>query len=228
MDNTCQCCGSKLSFLNPKISITKENGSYLGICAECNKHLDSLKRYSMLRAEEFYEKEKEYFIKLKTNSEESFKEYIEKIFDETETPFFEEEERIEAKKRNLDQLKSKIQSIVISNGFNVEGYNVSKYISVISSESVLGTGLFSELDASFSDFFGSESESFNVKIDSARQIATERLIRKAVDLNANAIIGLSYDYLSIKTNLMAVMVTGTAVSIVPIEIKELYKRNEPS
>lgn len=218
MNNICQCCGRKLSFLNPKVSITKENDFTLEICSECNKHLDSLERYSRLKTEELYQKEKEYFVILKTSSEQSFKEYIEEIFDETKKSFFKEDERIRAQKRNLEQLKSKIQSIIVSNGFNVEGYNISKYISVVSSESVLGTGLFSEIDASFSDFFGSESESFNIKIDSARQIATERLIRKAVDLDANAIIGLSYDYLSIKTNLMAVMVTGTAVNIVPIEI----------
>ena len=120
-----------------------------------------------------------------------------------------ETERIE----HIKQIYEAIKDFKSTTGFNFEGYKIVDYIKVISAETVLGTGFLSEFSASISDFLGTENQSFSDKLESAKDSATKKLTNKAISLNANAIIGIDYDYVNFSSNIIGVIANGTAVKI---------------
>ena len=99
----------------------------------------------------------------------------------------------------------------------LEGYRITRYIEVVSAQTVLGTGFFSELASWMADLFGAESRTLAWKIDQARDSALRKLCAKALDLGADAVIGTSFAYSSNSRSMVSVIVTGTAVNVVPVQ-----------
>lgn len=85
-------------------------------------------------------------------------------------------------------------SILISTTESIEGMKVEKYIDFISTNVVLGTNVFSDFGASFSDFFGGTSDIYQNKLDRIYKTAIDKLKQKAQALGANGIIGLRLDF----------------------------------
>ena len=67
-----------------------------------------------------------------------------------------------------DTLDSKMEELIkkhmVTTGYNFEGYFIKKYITVVQSEVVLGTGFLSEFSASVSDVFGIASATMENKL----------------------------------------------------------------
>lgn len=103
--------------------------------------------------------------------------------------------------------------IKVTTGYNFEGYRITSYNGVISGETVIGTGPFSELSASVSDFFGMHSEAFSSKMRDIKENAIDQLRIRAACLEANAIIGIDFDYITFPNNMIGVSANGTAVVI---------------
>ncbi|MGC4020268.1 MAG: heavy metal-binding domain-containing protein [Muricomes sp.] len=82
----------------------------------------------------------------------------------------------------------------MTTGNSFEGYIIEKYIDVISSAVVLGTGFLSSISVSFSDFTGSRSGSYEKKLKSGEREALEALKERAKSLGGNGIIGIDVDY----------------------------------
>ena len=101
----------------------------------------------------------------------------------------------------------------ITTGFNFDGYRVTKYISVISGNVVLGTGLLSEFIGSINDVLGTTSTPFENKMEKAKEIALEKLINKSATIGGNALIGVDFDFFTLSNNMMAVSANGTSVVI---------------
>ena len=98
--------------------------------------------------------------------------------------------------------------MILTSGYNLEGYDIVSYIGYESARAVIGTGFFSSLDASVSDFFGVRSNMYEDKLDLAEKAAREQLIRKAKHMGGNAIIGIDVDYTTFTADLMGVIVGG--------------------
>lgn len=60
----------------------------------------------------------------------------------------------------LNRKAELLNNFLITTGYQFEGYSINKYYNLINSQVVLGTGIFSEADAKFSDFIGSTSSLF--------------------------------------------------------------------
>lgn len=117
------------------------------------------------------------------------------------------EEEFEERKRNFK----------ITTGYNFEGYNIIEYKGIVSGEVVLGTGFMSEFSASVSDLFGTQSNIFANKMAQAKQGALVNLIKNALLKEANALIGVDFDYITFNNNILGVSANGTAVVIERIE-----------
>ena len=96
---------------------------------------------------------------------------------------------------------------------NFEGYKIIKYLDVISDGVVQGTGFLSELSADWNDFFGTESNTFAGKMIKCREAAINKLKMQALRMHANAIIGIDYDTMTFRNNMIGIMATGTAVIV---------------
>lgn len=53
-----------------------------------------------------------------------------------------------------------IMAVLLTSGYNFEGYKIKKYMGFCSGECVLGTGFFSALNAGVADFLGSNSSMY--------------------------------------------------------------------
>lgn len=97
-------------------------------------------------------------------------------------------------------------------GYNFDGYTITN-ISVISGDTILGTGLVTESALDVINLTGSSSKSVAQKMKVAKKRAYNELIQIARDLGANALIGVDFDYVTLSSNTIGVSANGTAVTI---------------
>ena len=105
--------------------------------------------------------------------------------------------------------------MVLTTGYNFDGYKITSYLNVISAEVVLGTGIFSSLGSQFADLTGTRSGSYERKLESAKENALNELKKQAEFLGGNAIIGIDIDYTTFTSDILGVVANGTAVVIEP-------------
>lgn len=227
MARTCIMCGKKLSILGDSIPI----GKGMELCVKCNRQIETKYIVPMNRSENldtlnnaFQESVNEINNENFTNAEkEALKEFIltrkekneKRIGQETEKKIKEEKDQKEQQERQkiIDQLNQTRKNFKVTTGYNFEGYKIVEYKKVVSGSVVLGTGFLSEFNAGVSDFLGAKSNKFADKIDTAKDAAYDKMVEKAMDADANAIIGIDFDYITFENNMIGVVVNGTAVVI---------------
>lgn len=93
-------------------------------------------------------------------------------------------------------------------------------VGIVTGQSSAGTGVFSEVASSFTDFFGAQSGTINRKLKNGEMMCMNQLRVFAVELGANAIIGVDIDYAEFggDKGIVTVCMTGTAVRLKNIEI----------
>lgn len=96
---------------------------------------------------------------------------------------------------------------------NIEGGTIKKYIDAVCVNTVVGTNVFSDFAASFTDFFGGRSGSYKRKMEAIYEEARSELEAKAARIGANAIIGFRVDFDEISgkdKSMFMVSMSGTA------------------
>lgn len=106
-----------------------------------------------------------------------------------------------------------LHEMQLTTGYNFEGYRITKYLGILSGGVVQGTGFLSELSADVNDLFGTESNTFAEKMMKCREAALEKLKKEAHLKQANAIIGVTFDTMTFRNNMIGILATGTAVVI---------------
>lgn len=112
------------------------------------------------------------------------------------------------------------QRILITTTNSIEGMEIEKYYDLISTNVVLGSNVFSDIGASFSDFFGGTSEIYQNKLERIYKIALDKLKQKAKTLNANGIVGVKIDFDEVSgggKSMFMISVAGMAVKLRSIE-----------
>ncbi|MGI6731449.1 MAG: YbjQ family protein [Anaerovoracaceae bacterium] len=89
-----------------------------------------------------------------------------------------------------DIMKNKI---LITTTNSINGKEIEEYLDIISDRLVVGAGLFSEVFASFTDVFGGRSAKFESRMTELNTQMMNSLKKKANELDADAIVGLSID-----------------------------------
>ena len=103
--------------------------------------------------------------------------------------------------------------LLLTSGFNFEGYKITRYIGFFSGECALGTGFLSSVNAGLADFLGSNSSMYEQKLSKAKSMALSELKELARGNGANAIIGLDVSYTAFSADVIGVIAKGTAVRI---------------
>lgn len=113
-------------------------------------------------------------------------------------------------------------NVLITTTSSIDGRAVEQYRGIVSTRVVTGTGLFSDWAASFSDFFGGRSESYNKQLKSIYDEVMALLADEAKAAGANVILGLRIDHDEISgkgKQMFMVTATGTAARIDNLEIE---------
>ena len=98
---------------------------------------------------------------------------------------------------------------------SIEGKHITKYLGVISSETIIGANVFKDILGGLRDFFGGRSGTYERVLEEAKQYAMAELIQKGQAVGANAIVGIDLDYETVGANgsMLMVSASGTAVVV---------------
>jgi len=108
---------------------------------------------------------------------------------------------------------ARAKSLLLTTGFEFQHRPITEYLDVVTAEVVIGTGLLTEFLGSWADFFGTTSGAFERKLEDAKDAALGKLRARAVQLDADGIIGIDMDYMTIGQNMLMAVASGTAVKL---------------
>lgn len=105
--------------------------------------------------------------------------------------------------------------MIVTTTNNIDGKRVTEYIDIVFGEVVCGVNFFKDFGASLMDIFGGRSKGYEDELLQAREEAIEEMKRRAIDMGADAVIGVKMDYevLGQTNGMLMVTVSGTAVKL---------------
>ena len=103
--------------------------------------------------------------------------------------------------------------MIMSTTTTLDGRPVSKYLGVVTGEAIIGANVFRDLFAAVRDIVGGRSATYERALAEARETAMTEMSQRALELGANAVIGIDLDYevLGQNNGMLMVSVSGTAV-----------------
>ncbi|MBS5129031.1 MAG: putative heavy metal-binding protein [Lachnospiraceae bacterium] len=104
--------------------------------------------------------------------------------------------------------------MIITTTPSVEGRRIVEYRGIVFGEVISGVNFVRDIAASFSNFFGGRSGSYEEELVKARQNALIELEQRAIDRGANAVVGVDIDYEVLGTDNGMLMVTASGTAVV--------------
>ena len=103
--------------------------------------------------------------------------------------------------------------MIITTTPTVEGRTIKEYKGIVSGEVIFGMNFVKDFFASVHDVFGGRSDSYEKSMIEGRQTAQAEMEKRAREMGANAIVGVSYGYETMGANgsMLMVAISGTAV-----------------
>jgi uncharacterized protein YbjQ (UPF0145 family) len=105
--------------------------------------------------------------------------------------------------------------MIITTTPSVEGRKIREYKGIVFGEVISGVNFIKDIAASFSNFFGGRSGSYEEELIQARENAIREMEQRASAMGANAVVGVDIDYevLGADNGMLMVTVSGTAVVV---------------
>src|SRR5699024_2868608 len=103
--------------------------------------------------------------------------------------------------------------MIITTTPSVEGMRIVEYKGIVCGEVISGVNFIRDIAASFTNFLGGRSGSYEDELIQARQNALAEMQERASAMGANAIVGVDIDYevLGADNGMLMVTASGTAV-----------------
>ena len=103
--------------------------------------------------------------------------------------------------------------MIITTTMHVENRPVQEYKGVVFGEVVEGRNFVKDFMSGIRDIVGGRSGSYENSLMNARQAALDEMAKRARDLGANGVIGVSFEYNTLGQNggMLMITCTGTAV-----------------
>ncbi len=97
----------------------------------------------------------------------------------------------------------------------IEGKKITAYLGVVTADVIIGANIFSDIFAGIRDIVGGRSATYEKKFLEGKTMALKELEEESVQLGANAIVGIDFDYETVGGNgsMLMISVSGTAVTI---------------
>jgi uncharacterized protein YbjQ (UPF0145 family) len=103
--------------------------------------------------------------------------------------------------------------VIVTTTNAIEGREIARYVGLVAGEAVMGTNVFRDMFAGIRDIVGGRSGSYEKELKKARELAVEEMTADAMEMGANAVIGVDIDYETVgeKGSMLMVIAAGTAV-----------------
>lgn len=97
----------------------------------------------------------------------------------------------------------------------IEGRKIKEYKGLVSGEVIFGMNALKDISASFRDFFGGRTSTYEKGMLDGRETAEREMCERAERMGANAIVGVSFGYevLGQSSTMIMISISGTAVVI---------------
>jgi uncharacterized protein YbjQ (UPF0145 family) len=105
--------------------------------------------------------------------------------------------------------------MIISTTHSLDNQPVQQYLGIVTGEVIAGANVVRDIFASITDIFGGRSGKYEEVLSRAREEALSEMSAKALQMGANAIVGVDIDYevLGKTGSMLMVSVSGTAVVV---------------
>jgi uncharacterized protein YbjQ (UPF0145 family) len=107
--------------------------------------------------------------------------------------------------------------MLLSTTPNLEGKRIVLYLGLVGGEAILGANIFKDFFAGIRDIVGGRSAAYEQELRQAKQVAVQEMMEQAMQLGANAIVGIDLDYETLEQQggggMLMVSANGTAVFI---------------
>ncbi len=105
--------------------------------------------------------------------------------------------------------------MIITTTPTVEGYKIVEYKGIVFGEVINGVDFVKDFAAGLTNFFGGRSNSYEGELVQARENAMKEMRQRAMEMGANAVVGVDIDYevLGQSNNMLMVTASGTAVIV---------------
>lgn len=105
------------------------------------------------------------------------------------------------------------QGMIVTTTNTVEGHPITAYKGIVVGEAIMGANVVRDMFAKVTDIVGGRSGAYERKLQDAREVAFQELEQRAVNLGANAVVGVDIDYEVVGNSMLMVSASGTAVVI---------------
>ena len=82
----------------------------------------------------------------------------------------------------------------------IEGKQIVQYYGIVTGETIIGANLFKDFFAGIRDIVGGRAGSYESVLREAKDTALQELRERAMQLGANAVIGIDLDYETVGAN----------------------------
>ena len=96
----------------------------------------------------------------------------------------------------------------------LQGKQISRYLGIVSGETIIGANIFRDLFASIRDVVGGRSGSYEEVLRQAKESALREMQQQAAVMGANAVIGLDLDFETVGSSGSMLMVTASGTAVV--------------
>lgn len=105
--------------------------------------------------------------------------------------------------------------MIISTTPTIEGRPIRDYKGIVCGEVITGVNFVKDFAAGLTNFFGGRSGSYEDELISARDQAIQEMTQRALEMGANAVVGVDLDYevLGQGGNMLMATASGTAVVV---------------
>ncbi len=104
--------------------------------------------------------------------------------------------------------------MIVTTTPSVEGMRIVEYKGIVCGEVISGVNFIRDIAASFTNFLGGRSGSYEDELINARQNALNEMEQRAAQMGANAIVGVDIDYEVLGTDNGMLMVTASGTAVV--------------
>lgn len=104
--------------------------------------------------------------------------------------------------------------MIITTTPTLEGHRITKYLGLVTGETILGANFFKDWKASLTDYFGGRSGTYERELRKAKDSALEEMQQLAKEMGANAVVGVDLDYETVGPSGSMLMVTSSGTAVV--------------
>lgn len=104
-----------------------------------------------------------------------------------------------------------MSEIIVTTGFEIPGKNVKKILGLVRGSTVRARNVGRDIAAGFKNLVGGEIKTYTEMANHARDEAYNRMVNNAIELGADAIIGVRFSTAMIMQGAAEMLCFGTAI-----------------